>query len=219
MLNHIVSALRASEEGSLCSLYFTKESHIHTLLNLILSSHLPVVMPRMPPLDYFSSITFEVFEKTAAPGTSSGSASGAASPREPKFDETLGPSSSSSSGSSSSSPAPVRQRSLLISVSEGAHSSNVLSINLDARHALTPLPRRPLTKHIELQEALQKLEAHSLRIRELQGTEHIDTQRGLVDVVDASTGEQDSETGLLPVQKRRGSGDTDRTSVRTINIS
>ena len=31
---------------------------MHTLLNLVLASELPVIMEQMPPLDYFSSITF-----------------------------------------------------------------------------------------------------------------------------------------------------------------
>lgn len=35
-----------------------QESHMHTLLNLVLASELPVIMEQMPPLDYFSSITF-----------------------------------------------------------------------------------------------------------------------------------------------------------------
>lgn len=81
LLNNIVSDLMSSQDGPLCSLYFTKvrvpllhvkskrllltltlrplqESHIHTLLNLVLASNLPVVMDHAPALDYFSSITF-----------------------------------------------------------------------------------------------------------------------------------------------------------------
>lgn len=55
LLRNIVEDLQAAQDAKgQCTLYFTKESHIHTLLNLVLASDLPVVMPRIPPLDYFS---------------------------------------------------------------------------------------------------------------------------------------------------------------------
>lgn len=229
LLDHILDNLRASEKSSLCALYFTKESHIHTLLNLILASDLPFVLHQMPPLDYFSSITFEVFEKTAAPGPSSTGASpresavaaapdacGSGSILAPDNQSALGstdaaaPTASSgrasSAGSTAGRTAPMR--SLLISVSEGAHSSNILSVNLDARHALTPLPRRPLTGHVDLDEALGKLSAHA------QTLDHLDTsiERGQVEGSTVFFGEQESETGLLPVKQRRSSTDTDQTA-------
>lgn len=54
LLRKIVEDLeqaRNSGEYSL-SLYFTKESHIHTLLNLVLFSGLPIANPTIPELDY-----------------------------------------------------------------------------------------------------------------------------------------------------------------------
>ena len=42
---------RNSGESSL-RLYFTKESHIHTLVNLVLFSGLPIANRRIPELDY-----------------------------------------------------------------------------------------------------------------------------------------------------------------------
>ena len=42
---------RDTEEGC-SSFYFTKESHIQTLVNLVLLSDLPIVMPQLPELDY-----------------------------------------------------------------------------------------------------------------------------------------------------------------------
>ncbi|GAA6040194.1 hypothetical protein JCM8097_004177 [Rhodosporidiobolus ruineniae] len=45
------------------SFYFTKESHIHTLVNLVTLSDLPIVMPHVPELDYMSYISFEVYER------------------------------------------------------------------------------------------------------------------------------------------------------------
>lgn len=158
LLNHIVENLVASaEEKGRCALYFTKESHVHTLLNLILASHLNVVMPRMPPLDYFSSITFEVYEREAT----------------------------------ASAPDAKRERSLMLSVSEGAHSSEVLSINLDARHALTPLPSRPLTSHMDFDEAITKLSSHNNKSR--------DTSRGQIEGATVFFGEEDTDQRVVPI--------------------
>ncbi|PWN34277.1 putative VIP1-actin cytoskeleton organization and biogenesis-related protein [Meira miltonrushii] len=203
LLEHIIGNLRASDKSSLCSLYFTKESHIHTLLNLILASDLPIVMPSMPPLDYFSSITFEVFEKTVAPSTSTN-----ASPRDSVSLQGSVDANNGGSSTTASSENGTPMRSLLISLSEGAHSDNILSVNVDARHALTPLPRRPLTTHIDLDEALNKLGAHSTTL------DHLDApiERGQVEGGAVFFGEQDSETGVLPVKQRRSSTDTDQTT-------
>ena len=38
--------------GSSLTCYFTKESHIHTLVNLVLLSGLPIANRRIPELDY-----------------------------------------------------------------------------------------------------------------------------------------------------------------------
>lgn len=200
LLNSIVNDLKAAQDTKgLCALYFTKESHIWTLLNLILASELPVVMEKIPPLDYFSSITFEVYERSGnnngGGGSSSSSSSRTGSPTE---------------DSSTSTPPREPERSLLISISEGAHSSNILSINLDARHALTPLPRRPLTTHMDLYEAIKKLSAHSLKSNKFG-----DTSRGQVEGESVYFGKEDEETGILPVSTRRESMDTDRGSIMT----
>lgn len=260
LMRNIVADLERAEQGSLCSLYFTKESHIHTLLNLILASDLPIIMPQMPPLDYFSSITFEVFEKTstngmtsaahsptpsvsghasnsrssstdapAAPVTGNGNGSSrSASPGTgaPPAQTTGGAGSSSTAPSSralspnipSSSPSSCPERSLLITVSEGAHSSNILSIDLDARHSIHPLPRRPLTQHIELSEALHKLSSsgHELLDDSADAGQHAKNilARGQIEGAAVFFGEKEAESehGVLPISKRRGSDETDRTS-------
>ncbi|CAO1613511.1 unnamed protein product [Parajaminaea phylloscopi] len=209
LMRNIIADLERAEQGSLCSLYFTKESHIHTLLNLILASDLPVIMPNMPPLDYFSSITFEVFEKTTS---SAGGSTGTSTTHSPAPSE-----SGHSVDSRSVSPGQSQQRperSLLITVSEGAHSSNILSIDLDARHSIHPLPRRPLTQHLELSEAVQRLSAHSLSVEDNEML-----ARGQIEGAAVFFGEKEAESehGLLPVSKaRRDSAETDRGSVKNV---
>ena len=54
LLRNVVEDLeeaRKSGEPAL-RLYFTKESHIHTLVNLVLYSGIPIANRRIPELDY-----------------------------------------------------------------------------------------------------------------------------------------------------------------------
>lgn len=54
LLRKVVEDLEAARNngGSSVTLYFTKESHIHTLVNLVLLSGLPIANRRIPELDY-----------------------------------------------------------------------------------------------------------------------------------------------------------------------
>lgn len=54
LLRSVVENLEAARNngGSSLTLYFTKESHIHTLVNLVLLSGLPIANRRIPELDY-----------------------------------------------------------------------------------------------------------------------------------------------------------------------
>ncbi|PWN48572.1 hypothetical protein IE53DRAFT_381230 [Violaceomyces palustris] len=267
LLKNVVEDLRSSQDvKGLCSLYFTKESHIHTLLNLVLCSDLPVIIEKPPPLDYFASITFEVYERTSstygggslagstvnsasqspAPSSLGGNHSGVnnvssassvhSSDARSDTEAAGGERGSASSGGATSNDSSSGgsgnggggsggggggggKYSLLISVSEGAHSSNILSINLDARHALTPLPRRPLTTHMDLDEALAKLSAHSLRFCEGGEEAAADElakrlDRGQVEGSTVFFGLEDPDRQFLPIKQRRESLDTDRGSVR-----
>lgn len=126
LLRNVVSDLEAARNNgeSSLTLYFTKESHIHTLVNLVLLSGLPIANRRIPELDYAvcpsdvlidfkftisflqSHITFELYERNYGRGNSD------------------------------------KEYSIKLSLSEGAHSSNVLDSTLDARHSLNVQPRR-----------------------------------------------------------------------------
>ncbi|KAH7105455.1 histidine phosphatase superfamily-domain-containing protein [Auriculariales sp. MPI-PUGE-AT-0066] len=72
LLRKIVEDLEAARmnEQSNLTLYFTKESHIYTLANLLLNSGLPFVTRRIPELDYCSHFTFELYERNGGPDKS-----------------------------------------------------------------------------------------------------------------------------------------------------
>ena len=60
LLRKIVEDLESARNSgdSSLTLYFTKESHIHTLVNLVLFSGLPIANPRIPELDYCVSVIY-----------------------------------------------------------------------------------------------------------------------------------------------------------------
>ncbi|CAK5275559.1 unnamed protein product [Mycena citricolor] len=120
------------EIGVLTSLPLLKkvESHIHTLVNLVLQSGLPIANRRIPELDYCSHITFELYERNHGRGKSD------------------------------------KEYSIKLSLSEGAHSSNVLDSTLDARHSLNVQPRRKLTQHLPYSLVIEKLSKHFHRIND-----------------------------------------------------
>jgi len=133
LLRKIVEDLEAARNSGDCSLnlYFTKESHIHTLLNLVLASGLPIVTPKIPELDYCSHLTFELYERGI--GTS-------------KSD---------------------KEFAIRLSLSEGAHSLNVLDSAIDAKHALNVQTRKRLTDHLEYGLVIEKFSKHFARVPEV----------------------------------------------------
>ncbi|KAF8736203.1 hypothetical protein AX14_000759 [Amanita brunnescens Koide BX004] len=157
LLHNIVEDLEHARNNGASSLtvYFTKESHIHTLVNLVLLSGLPIANRRIPELDYASHITFELYERNHGGGKSE---------KDSEY-------------------------SIRLSISEGAHSSNVLDSTLDARHSLNVQPRRKLTQHLPYGLVIEKLSKHFHRLADHDddtGTEAAYETIEAVDVTDAS---------------------------------
>jgi len=124
--------LQASDDAK-SFVYFTKESHIYTLLNCIFEGGIETKISRstIPELDYLSQICFELYEsETKAPED-------AASPDdEPTF-----------------------TYSIRITISPGCHVPDPLDVQLDSRHCISCAPRRSLTAHADWWEVIKTLRA------------------------------------------------------------
>ena len=129
--------------GSSLTLYFTKESHIHTLVNLLLLSGLPIANRRIPELDYAVGLPFfcDAVHLIYSRGCLIGTYNASSCPRVLVFNLTRNlrfELYERHHGRGKSD----KEYSIKLSLSEGAHSSNVLDSTLDARHALNVQPRR-----------------------------------------------------------------------------
>ncbi|KAF4997391.1 hypothetical protein FGRMN_3882 [Fusarium graminum] len=113
--------------------YFTKESHIYTLLNCIIEGGVETKIKRstIPELDYLSQICFELYEaemKTSGDGTSPHNA-------------------------------PTFTYSIRITISPGCHVFDPLHVQLDSRHCIGCAPRRSLTPHADWLQVIKTLRA------------------------------------------------------------
>jgi inositol-hexakisphosphate/diphosphoinositol-pentakisphosphate 1-kinase len=132
LLKEIVQDLedmQASDEAK-SFIYFTKESHIYTLLNCILEGGVETKIKRatIPELDYLSQISFELYEMPAKP---------------PVNDEC----------------SPAFNYSIKITISPGCHVFDPLDVQLDSRHCIGCAPRRSLTAHADWMVVIETLRA------------------------------------------------------------
>ena len=112
--------------------YFTKESHVYTLLNCILEGGLETKIKRstIPELDYLSQICFELYESESKHSVDA------------------------DRGGHSSFAYSIR-----ITLSPGCHVLDPLDVQLDSRHFIGPAMRRTLTPHGDWKQVVDSLRA------------------------------------------------------------
>ncbi|KAI0152461.1 histidine phosphatase superfamily-domain-containing protein [Hypoxylon sp. NC0597] len=110
--------------------YFTKESHIYTLLNCILEGGIETKINRrtIPELDYLSQICFELYESETKVTVDA-----------PLVDQ------------------PTFNYSIRITISPGCHIFDPLDIQLDSKHCIGCAPRRSLTPHADWKKVIETL--------------------------------------------------------------
>lgn len=135
LLKEIVKDLeevQASDDAK-SFLYFTKESHIYTLLNCILEGGIQTKIARnaIPELDYLSQICFELYESENAEAD--------IDPDNPDSDQF--------------------NYSIRITISPGCHTFDPLDVQLDSKHCIGCAPRRSLTAHGDWKQVIETLRA------------------------------------------------------------
>jgi hypothetical protein len=128
---HDLEEMQASNDAK-SFFYFTKESHIYTLLNCIIEGGIETKISRstIPELDYLSQICFELYESEMKPA-----------PEDESGDE------------------PTFAYSIRITISPGCHVFDPLHVQLDSRHCIGCAPRRSLTPHGDWQQVIKTLRA------------------------------------------------------------
>ncbi|KAK5718476.1 inositol hexakisphosphate and diphosphoinositol-pentakisphosphate kinase [Elasticomyces elasticus] len=121
-------------------IYFTKESHIYTLLNCILGGGIQTKIARnaIPELDYLSQICFELYE--------SENAEASIDPSNPEHT--------------------AYNYSIRIAISPGCHTYDPLDVQLDSKHCIGGAARRTLMPHKEWRDVLDTLRAkfHTVKL-------------------------------------------------------
>lgn len=132
--------LQASDDAK-SFIYFTKESHIYTLLNCILEGGIQTKIARnaIPELDYLSQICFELYES-------------------PNADAAADP--------STTDPHDMYNYSIRITLSPGCHTFDPLDVQLDSKHCIGCAPRRSLTPHADWKAVIETLRAkfHTVKL-------------------------------------------------------
>jgi inositol hexakisphosphate/diphosphoinositol-pentakisphosphate kinase len=139
-LKQIVKDLEAVQaaEHAKSFVYFTKESHIYTLLNCIIEGGIPVKMERnaIPELDYLTQISFELYES------------------ESKLER----------GESEGDPG-KSSYSIRVAISPGCHSSDPLDMQLDSKHCIGCNPKKSLTRHLDWKYVVNTLREKFHRVK------------------------------------------------------
>jgi inositol-hexakisphosphate/diphosphoinositol-pentakisphosphate 1-kinase len=140
LLKEIVQDLeemQASDDAK-AFFYFTKESHIYTLLNCILEGGIETKIQRstIPELDYLSQICFELYESETKP--------------KPPLTGTI---------AGGTPETPIYEYSIRITLSPGCHVYDPLDVQLDSRHSISCAPRRSLTPHGNWKKVIETLRA------------------------------------------------------------
>ncbi|KAG5368248.1 Inositol hexakisphosphate and diphosphoinositol-pentakisphosphate kinase [Yarrowia sp. C11] len=132
LLKEILSELnemKQAETGGVIA-YFTKESHIYTLLNIIYESGINTRIARnvIPELDYLTQIVFELYESVEAD----------------EYGE--------------------KKYSIRLSISPGCNTQSPLDVQLDSKHCISCIPRVGLTRHLDLDLVIGKLQTRFNRV-------------------------------------------------------
>ena len=135
--------MQASDEAK-AFFYFTKESHIYTLLNCILEGGIETKIQRstIPELDYLSHICFELYESEAKP-----------------VPNPMGSTGNALGGEGGSGDSPTYEYSIRITLSPGCHVYDPLDVQLDSRHCISCAARRSLTPHGNWKKVIETLRA------------------------------------------------------------
>ncbi|OAA56931.1 actin cytoskeleton organization and biogenesis protein [Niveomyces insectorum RCEF 264] len=155
--------------------YFTKESHIYTLLNCILEGGIETKIKRatIPELDYLSQICFELYESEtsrppakssrsnssggAAAASASASASGAVAAKADDAGTDNDHDGDTAAEAEGATATTTYQYSIRITISPGCHVFDPLDVQLDSRHCISCAPRRSLTSHNDWKTVIETL--------------------------------------------------------------